>query len=397
MPECYTHTVIAFQAMEYARQVVPCEKAFIAGANGFDIFKYYKPSNKKQNQVFQKLRKRLQTEKTGEFLKGIVSLATTPEQQSYVLGFVTYYAADCIMNPFIKAMCESEMPYHQKNGVLWLESSIDTWLAKKNINDTVAPLEDRISDLCGEELAQIVNLLRGCVLQVYGLDIPAVKFADSFHGALKVRKKLTSKRMGGKFLALKHLRLFPWKSMNYLKSLSQPAPELKTLPEIWQNPYSKVEYNVSLDALLKQAAQGASVCVQTTIQYWLGEISLVELEAVLGNNNYKTGLPIEIEQLVEKHEVENKAVQKIEEHDVVIVKNVGISELEMAQEELHEETAQVIAETEMLEDTVRQDTQTHETAQDLVIKNTERHEALKRRIEKRKKAKSERQEKENTL
>lgn len=300
MPECYTHSVVAFQAMARSAQVVSTPQAFIAGANGLHVFGYYKAWNKAKNAKLKNFAAKMMQEQTGDFLLHLVQNAQTPEQQSYTLGFVAHYATCCIMNPYISAMCKEGQPYSKANGRQWLSSSIDSMLALRDFKTKVPPLEVAIPLLVGDELAQISNFLHEAIWQVYQTDISTVEISDVFHDLRKVQKKLRRGKFSAVVMPIRHLRLYHWKSPSFFYSKLQPAPALKKMPEVWQNPYTGNSYNVTLDELLVQAAQGSSTCINACISYWLGKISVSELQRILGNKDYRTGCTIVLQNLQEQ-------------------------------------------------------------------------------------------------
>lgn len=296
MPECYTHSVIAFQAMARSAQVVSMPQGFMAGANGLQIFGYYKASNKAKNTKFKSIAARMAQEKTGDFLLYLVQNAQTPELQSYTLGFIAHYATCCIMNPYISAMCKEGQPYSMANGKQWLLSSIDSMLALRDFKTRIPPLELSVPLLVGDELAQISSFLHEAIKEVYGIDISIVELSDVFHDMRKVKKKLQCNKFSGIIMPIRHLQLYQWKSPGFFKSKQQPAPPLKQLPATWQNPYTEKSYNVTLDELLVQASQGSSTCINACIDYWLGKNDLIKLRRILGNKDYRTGSTIVLQE-----------------------------------------------------------------------------------------------------
>lgn len=297
MPECYTHSEVAFQAMTRSAQVVSMPQAFIAGANGLQVFGYYKAWNKAKNTKLKSFASRMAQEKTGEFLLQLVQNAQTPEQQSYTLGFVAHYATCCIMNPYISAMCKEGQPYSKANGKQWLMSSIDSMLAQRDFKTKTPPLALSVPLLVGDELAQISNFLHEAIKQVYDTDISTVEISDAFHDIRKVKEKLQCGKFSSIVMPLRHLHLFRWKSPGFFKSKQQPAPALKQLPAVWLNPYTQKSYNVTLDELLVQASQGSSTCINACIEYWLGKSDATKLGRILGNKDYRTGCSLALQEV----------------------------------------------------------------------------------------------------
>lgn len=49
-------------------------------------------------------------EKTGAFLRSLCANVKTRPQVEYALGFLSHYATDTVVHPFVCAMCEKDSP-----------------------------------------------------------------------------------------------------------------------------------------------------------------------------------------------------------------------------------------------------------------------------------------------
>lgn len=295
MPECYTHGYVAAQALVRSAQVVASHPAFLAGANGPDPLVFYKFWHAKPQPNLLALAEKMHHEKTGEFLNTLVKLSITPVQQSYALGFLTHYASDCVLHPYFAAMCQRDGPYQRPNGERWLASSFDSALYYKNFKTHTVSLHAGTPVLVGEDLAQVANLLHEVILLVYEKDVPVVVLSDTFHDNLAVRRQLISKRSGRKVMAgLAERLIFSKKGKDWIRSRIQPAPPLKPLPETWTNPYTGQTHNITAEEVLVEAENAGAMCVTAAMDYWLGNIDAPQLEQILGNNDYFTGLPADL-------------------------------------------------------------------------------------------------------
>lgn len=292
MPECYTHTSLANRALMRSGQIVSSFPAFMAGANGPNPFYFHQKPGKRRGVDFPALAERMHREDTGRFLNTLVGLAATPIQQSFVLGFLSHYAVDCVMHPFIDAMCAPGGPYHMRRGHEWMEISLDSTLYYQNYRTYLVPLHTATPVLVTEELAQVTSLLHSAILQTYGLDLPPVALADSYHNLLRVRRALISRWGIKKALAVVPEKLL-WgkKGEGTLRSHMQPGPPLKPLPATWQNPATGEEKTDTLEEMLSQAMEASAICISGTMRFWLGKITAEQLAIVLGDNDYYTGQP----------------------------------------------------------------------------------------------------------
>ena len=128
MPEGYTHVRTAKKAAEAIHYKIQCPNAFAAGANGPDSFFCYEVWKKRAKRHYDlpTLGNRMHEENTGAFLRSLCDHAKTRPQVEYVLGFLSHYAADTVMHPFIIAMCERGQPYGRKGGHGYLEIALDS-------------------------------------------------------------------------------------------------------------------------------------------------------------------------------------------------------------------------------------------------------------------------------
>lgn len=292
MPDCYTHTLLGTRALMRCGQTVANWPAFIAGANGPDVLyadRFWRRGKKKN---LPALAKRIHTENTGVFLAALVQLAMTPAQQSYALGFLSHYAADCIVHPFVKAMCAPGAPYHGPKGKLRMQASLDSTLYYQDYKTYLVPLHAGSPVLISDSLAQVSSLLHEALLRAYAVDVPVVTLSDAFHHNLQMHKWLIS-RTGIKkvFVPLLGTVLRGGNQRKEIQSRMQPAPPLKTLPQRWQNLYTNQWAEQTLEELLLEAQEASAVCIAGAMRFWLGKINAAQLAFVLGDNNYYTGMP----------------------------------------------------------------------------------------------------------
>ncbi|MUT94444.1 MAG: hypothetical protein EP147_00265 [Subdoligranulum sp.] len=113
MPEGYTHVRTAQKAATAIHYKVQCPAAFAAGANGPDSFFCYEVWKKRAKRHFDlpTLGNRMHEEKTGEFLRSLCRHVKSRPQVEYALGFLSHYAADTVVHPFVYAMCQPGQPY----------------------------------------------------------------------------------------------------------------------------------------------------------------------------------------------------------------------------------------------------------------------------------------------
>lgn len=313
MPDCYTHTFLATQALMRSGQIVASQPAFMAGANGPDPMYAYRFWRRQPAPDLPALAEKMHQQHTGLFLSTMIQQAMTPVQQSYTLGFLTHYAVDCVLNPYIEAMYKAGAPYCIKNGREWLRSALDSYLYHRNYRTRLIPPQAGVPVLITDELAQVSNLLRNTILRVYDVRLPAVALADTFHDNLKLHKLCHSRFAVKKFLSpiLQPIAVGNSKYIK-LRPKMQPGPPLKKMPSRWGNPYTGETREQTLDEVLMESQEAAAICVTAAMRFWLGKIDSSQLEIVLGNNSYFTGVPIR-----EAYEPEGEHGKRAEQDDNV--------------------------------------------------------------------------------
>src|SRR5699024_7775783 len=118
--------------------------AFAIGANGPDAlfcFEVWKPARKRRYDL-PALGNRMHEENTGAFLKSLVTHVRTQAQIDYTLGFLSHYAADTVLHPYVVALCQPGMPYAGPGGHGYFEIALDTTLHAEDTGVSVVPAED---------------------------------------------------------------------------------------------------------------------------------------------------------------------------------------------------------------------------------------------------------------
>ncbi len=189
MPEGYTHVRTAHKAAEAIHYKIQCPAAFAAGANGPDSFFCYEVWKKRAKRHYDLpgLGNRMHEEKTGAFLRSLCANVKTRPQVEYALGFLSHYAADTVVHPFIYAMCKPGCPYAGKGGHGYLEIALDSTLHAEDTGSSLVPVEDVSPLPTGAELADVTALLHTCLLETYGEDIPVEYLADAFWHTYRLR------------------------------------------------------------------------------------------------------------------------------------------------------------------------------------------------------------------
>ena len=183
MPEAYTHIRTARRTLAQSGAPAPDTPAYEMGANGPDpLFAYHVlQSAKKCPYDLAALGERMHEEQTGRFLRAMVFRAWSEAQRSYTLGFLSHYAADSTLHPYVEALCAPGGVFGGPYGHGFCEAALDSELHEQDGHGRAVPQQDAAPALSPKALAEVCELLHACILEVYGLEISREALADCFH------------------------------------------------------------------------------------------------------------------------------------------------------------------------------------------------------------------------
>lgn len=291
MPEGYTHVRIAARAAAAIHYKVQCPEAFAAGANGPDSLFCFEIWRKRSRRRYDLpgLGSRMHEERTGAFLQSLCRNVHSRPQVEYALGFLSHYAADTIMHPFVAAMCLPDAPYAGKGGHGMLEIALDSVLHEEDTGSPAVPAQDTSPMPTGSDLADIAVLLHTCLLEAYGEDIPVEYLADAFYDIWRLRRIFVSRFGIKKMLFRLAEPLFGGRG--FITGHMTPA-RLKSLPDQWEDPVTGESHTGGVFALIPLAQQRSELYMKAALQNWMGELPEEQLFALLGDRSYTTGQPI---------------------------------------------------------------------------------------------------------
>ena len=291
MPEGYTHVRTAAKAAAAIHYKIQCPAAFAAGANGPDglfCFEIWKKRGKRRMNL-PGLGSRMHEECTGAFLQSLCRHVHTRAQVEFALGFLSHYAADTVVHPFVVAMCQPGQPYAGRGGHGYLEIALDSLLHAEDTGDAAVPVEHTSPLPVGSDMADIAALLHTCLLETYGEDVPAEYLADAYYDLWRLRKLFVSRHGGRKLLFSLLEPLFGGKG--FITGHVTPA-KLKDMPDEWQDPVTGERHTGGVFALIPQAQRRSEQYMTAALQTWMGAQPEEQLFALLGSRSYTTGQPI---------------------------------------------------------------------------------------------------------
>lgn len=297
MPEAYTHIRTARAAAELA-QIEPADPvAFAAGANGPDMFFCYRCwlPGARRGQDLPALGSRMHNDNTGAFLMSLLKNARTKAQRSYALGFLTHYAADTTVHPYINAVSGPGGVYDRPGGHGYFEIAIDSWLHKKDTGDGAVYAKDSCPRLLGAALAEVGVLLEKALQEAYGLTITREALADTFHHTYYWRSCFVSRwRLKYAFFWLVEPlfggrgRITGHMTPAHLKGTGRR--DKQKLPSTWNHPVTGEEINGGILELLDRSQRRGAAYMMAAQGFWKGKVKDYQLKVLLGSKSYNTGL-----------------------------------------------------------------------------------------------------------
>lgn len=290
MPEGYTHVKIGTMALKSSQVKTGYLLAFGAGAQGPDPLFFVDVYKKKRVPDWHTFAGRMHREKTGEFLLHLLENAQSPVEKAYAMGFLTHYATDSLMHPYVEFLTQAPGgPYGFASGHGYYEIALDSWLHQQDFGTPLVPRERSTPTPCIEELREIARLFSDCVYLTYQIHLPQKTVISAFQTMRLVRRALVS-RFGGRrvlfSLAERLMKLEP----GYIQSHSTPAAPLRPLPAEWLNPFTGQTRSGGARELLDEAIALGSDYLNAAAGYWDGTLSLQDCAGLLGSRSYESGL-----------------------------------------------------------------------------------------------------------
>ncbi len=295
MPEGFTHVTLAHCAAKQAGWVILDKAAFAAGANGPDIFFSFEAWKSKEERRYdlKGLGNRMHEERTGAFLRALCKQAKTQTQLDYFMGFLSHYAVDSTMHPYVAAITQKRQLYGQKCGHGYFEIALDTYVCRQYKGKADYGINEIAPKLSGAPLAEIAGQLDRAIQEAYDIRVPREYIVDAIADNRRIRGLFASRfgvkralfwliepLFGGRGVITTHVH------PRHLKGMSKWAMKRgKTLPNPWVDPTTGEEHAETIDQLMMRAIKRSTHIYNTLLspntagQFW----------QVLGSYDYCTG------------------------------------------------------------------------------------------------------------
>ncbi len=294
MPEAYTHIRTGRRAAADSGWRPACPAAFALGCQGPDLlfcYQVWKPG-KKRDFDLPALGNRMHGEKTGAFLRALVELAKTDAEISYAAGFLCHYGADCTLHPYAGFVTQPGQLYGMAGGHGYFEAALDSLLHRADFGSAAVLRRHSCPPVPSGQLKEISRLLRRAVKEVFGLDIPARAFADSYRHTRLLRGIFVS-RLGIKRGIFWLAERLAFGGPGFITGHVTPARLRRSLPVHWQRLGDGQPMEGDVFFLLGQARIRCCELLRCYADFLAGRTDAQQLYKTIGSNGYDTGLPCE--------------------------------------------------------------------------------------------------------
>lgn len=296
MPAAYFHEAVARKAFERIGGAPQPEAVWILGAQGPDPLFFYRALHPRHDKAVNRMGDTLHSMHTGRLLCQLVRLAKTGSAaaQSYALGFISHYACDTALHPFVYAHSFTRKGRYKGMRHLCLEAQMDSW-AWREAGHRATPLHyAQFPDK--PQLEEAAALLGGAVARVFpGQAVDRKAIEQAFRDAQAICRLLYSPR-GVKFSLfwlLERVICFPCLVTGLIPPRWLPRKDfLNKARQPWSSPWEPERARCeSAPELMEQAVAHAARWMALARDYWEGRAALADLAGALGDMHYSSGLP----------------------------------------------------------------------------------------------------------
>ncbi len=305
MPAAFIHENIAINALKKANKtpeyIINNMEAFELGAQGPDILFFYHmlkfwDKNFKPNELGETMHQK----NISQFFKSAFKHAKSYGSAAcaWIAGFITHYAADTTVHPFVYASTNNADGSQNTTKHLLLETQFDTWYHRKVQNNKGIPRQvSCIKQLNSSQKREIAHTLSNACNEVY----PGVTLSyDDAYSCFADMKNVTNflysphKIKYAAFRLLEKIVGKPNIIIRHAPAQSLPNNDFLNLGKnVWINPWDEsIKSDMSFPKLFDAAVEKAAHYLNTVFELMDDKITIDEALCVLGNNSYSSGLPI---------------------------------------------------------------------------------------------------------
>lgn len=305
MPAAYIHEKIAKKAISNIKNLpesfINNFDVFEFGAQGPDLLFYHRMLHPlEKNRRPNVLGERIHMERVGEFLTTLLKYAkeNNGAECAWVIGFVSHYATDSTIHPFVYSTTNNEDGTNNTTRHLVLESQFDTWYYRKEGNIGVprqAQCIKRLTHNQKDDIAKILTHASKKVFPEYMLDY--YQAYSTINDMGKIIKILYSARNKKHYLftMLENMIFHPKIVTRYTAAHRLPKDDFLNLEKsIWYNPWDKEknEFDYNFMELFDIATKLSEKYIKAVLAYLYDNTTIEDTMKILGNNDFNSGLAI---------------------------------------------------------------------------------------------------------
>lgn len=315
MPDTISHYLFGLDATKIItdsslyKVIKEHRNLFFIGCQGPDPMYYHKPY-KAHN--FSYIASKMHNEHTGYFLSSalcfIKKYKDTPEVYepclAYICGMLCHYALDTTSHPYIfylggRYLSDDPSTEKYKGVHKQIELALDALLLQEIFGIKAHKFKIHKHILKDITLPDVIlNMYEELLFSIYAISSGATIFKASYQD-FRNYYKLTYDTIGlKKNLAMTISPLFPKKItgfadiFSYHQCVDEFTNYLNAEKNVWLHPVTGNVYTYSFKDLIRNAHKVSSRILLGAEAFLNSEISLEELEALLPNISYLTGLPL---------------------------------------------------------------------------------------------------------
>lgn len=295
MPSLYAHQIIAnkvFDKMGKPNYIKNNYNEFLLGSMGLDMFSYHKLMKMMQNSSFEQLASNLKYAKHKDLLLTLIDYSKGDvKHMVYVMGFITSYAADREVRPYIHSRTEKPEGGGDTVKQIEFEQALDAYLYREKELENNVVQADFLAKIKRREMRHVSKLISSVCRHIFpGRRIWRKDIVSSYIDTMNFTKKVKSDGVN----AAKKMRLREG-MIGKLGRLSVYVPPqiiqgndiFNFARRTWRAPFAiQTARHESITDLMEKSVDTAIDLISHINQYYLGGCEIDKIESLIGNINF---------------------------------------------------------------------------------------------------------------
>lgn len=315
MPSIYTHNYFAKDVLKKINtknnKSINNDTYYLIFAQSFDNLFYYNFLSLKSGKKYRKLGHKAHTHKVWKYFKNMISYIKEnklydDENLGYLYGSLTHYALDSTCHPYIHYISgrftkrdikntKKYMGYHAINEIMldaiYYYNDHDDKYYKYKLAKDIIP-KTKFSN-------KLIKTMNYTFKETFNVDNLGYIYNKSYNQSHYIYKYLMYDRFGIKKVLYKLFDIVTpfklFKAYTYSHHVSKIKPEILNLDHsTWIHPVTGDKHNESFIDLYNIAYDKVVTMVKKCNDYFNDKITLDDLEKIIGNTSYSSGLDCDL-------------------------------------------------------------------------------------------------------